>query len=291
MIFHKHTLWQDDTAKPGFRYLRNKLKQICCSLLLKIQCWAMSLEKIQRLAAKMIATNPAGRGLLLIGGFRYRLINQSTRVSQDIAFHWAGDLDEKQEELVELCSRILIPEVRRDLGFEGRASKASGPEAASPRARFIDLRFWKPNVPESGIELPIELTQIICLDGVMVKTVGGVVYPTASDADLIESKIIAVFGRIFIAHRDLVDLFLFADSLLPNSPERIAQKLLNFDPASIAQRFEDFEAHGSYHAAAVQKVIDSQVESVVATQLNSAGGGKMVFKSALEILRKTVLKK
>ncbi len=42
------------------------------------------MERIQRVIVRMIATSPAGVNLLLIGGFRYRLLDQSQRFSVDI---------------------------------------------------------------------------------------------------------------------------------------------------------------------------------------------------------------
>jgi len=42
------------------------------------------VDRIQRLVAKAIAISPAGVNLLLIGGFRYRLLDHSHRFSVDI---------------------------------------------------------------------------------------------------------------------------------------------------------------------------------------------------------------
>jgi hypothetical protein len=44
------------------------------------------IEQIQTLAARIIATHPAGYQLCLIGGFRYRLLDASGRASTDIDF-------------------------------------------------------------------------------------------------------------------------------------------------------------------------------------------------------------
>ena len=41
-------------------------------------------DKLQRIIARLIATSPAGVNLLLIGGFRYRLLDNSQRFSVDI---------------------------------------------------------------------------------------------------------------------------------------------------------------------------------------------------------------
>src|SRR6516164_35376 len=141
---------------------------------------AEELDKIQRIAARIIALNPAGHKLLLIGGFRYRLLDHSGRFSRDIDYHWDGELKEKQQELVALAERVLIPEVQRKSGYEGKVGLASGPEAESPNSRIIELLFWKPHVASSQIILPVEVTRIVCLDPMTVRTAEGIVYATAS---------------------------------------------------------------------------------------------------------------
>jgi hypothetical protein len=248
------------------------------------------LERIQRMTAKLVATSPAGHNLLLIGGFRYRLLDQSARLSLDIDYHWEGNLDEKQKELQRLCRRALLPQVRRELGYEGTVDLPKGPEAESAGVRFVELRFWKTSVSGSQIQIPLELTRIICLDPTTVRTAEGVVYPTPSDTDLIEGKILAVLNRIFLQHRDLVDIFLYGDRLVQNSPERLKEKLhrLQVDTRSVQRRLRDLEQNAAYHARAVQEIIDTQVDPVVAAQIKTGGGGKAVFARALELIQANV---
>ena len=44
-------------------------------------------DRLQRVVARLVATSPAGVNLLLIGGFRYRLLDNSQRFSVDIDYH------------------------------------------------------------------------------------------------------------------------------------------------------------------------------------------------------------
>jgi len=240
-------------------------------------------DRLQRLVANSIARSPAGVNLLLIGGFRYRLLDNSQRFSVDIDYHWGGDLEAKQRELLSLCRRVILGQVRRELGYEGSASARTGPDADSPNAKFIDLRFWKGNVQ---LEIPLELIQILCLDPPTIRTAGGTVHATPSDTDLIESKIIAVFNRLYLQHRDLVDLFLYADKLQPDSPARVKEKLtrLKLPVEAVIRRLKDLQENQQYHATAVQKVIDEQMETTVAQQMNAGGGGKAVLDSVLIVL-------
>jgi hypothetical protein len=240
-------------------------------------------DRLQRAVARLIATSPAGVNLLLIGGFRYRLLDNSQRFSVDIDYHWSGDLETKQRDLLSLCRRVVLHQVRRELGYEGSALARTGPDADSPSARFIDLRFWKPG---HEVEIPLEITQIVCLDPPTIRTASGTVHATPSDADVIESKIIAVLNRPFLQHRDLVDVFLYGDKLRPDSPARLKQKLaqLQISPETVAARLRDLREHREYHATAVQKVIDEQVAAAVAGQMNAGGGGRTVLEAALDRL-------
>lgn len=240
---------------------------------------------MQRIVARVVATSPAGVSLLLIGGFRYRLLDNSQRFSADIDYHWGDDLEAKQRELLRLCRRVILGQVRRELGYDGLASSRTGPDADSPAAKFVDLRFWRRNLQ---LEIPLEITRILCLDPPIVRTAGGTVHATPSDADLIESKVIAVVNRVFLQHRDLVDIFLHGDSLLPDSSRRLKRKLakLRLTPETIAARLKDLQENRKYHATAIQKVIDEQMDATVAQQLNAAGGGRAMLEAALELLKR-----
>lgn len=245
------------------------------------------VDTIQKVIIKLVATSPAGHGLLLIGGFRYRFLDQSVRTSRDIDYHWAGDLEEKQGELLNLFRKRLLPALRRQFGYEGRAEPATGPDADSPGVRTVVLAVWKPDVASSRIEIPVEFTRVVCADKAEIRTVDGVVYPTLSDADLIESKIMAVFNRRVMVHRDLVDIFLFGNKLIPESPERLKRKLkiLEIAPADVAKRLHDLEKHASYHIKAIQMVIDTQLDPAAAQNIHSAGGPARVLKIAVEKIR------
>jgi len=245
---------------------------------------------IQRVVARTIATLPVGRNLLLVGGFRYRLLDGSVRVSDDIDYHWAGDLAEKQSDLLASLRRVLLPEVSRRFGYSGSADARSGSDADSPSVRTVDLSFWKDGEPYSRIEIPVEVTRIACADPVEVRTAAGTIYATASDGDMIESKVIAILGSTFLRHRDLVDLFLFQDHLTPDSSRRLPAKLRSSGIAfsAIEKRMSRLRKHSDYHAKAVQEVIDTQLDAVAAAQLNDAGGGRVVLDAATALLKRYV---
>ena len=95
-------------------------------------------EQIQRKVARLVATLPVGVGLCLIGGFRYRLLDHGIRRSVDIDYHWEGDLEAKQRELIDLFGRRLLPDVRRQLGLEGSVAAARGAAAESTAVAIVE---------------------------------------------------------------------------------------------------------------------------------------------------------
>jgi hypothetical protein len=248
------------------------------------------LDAIQKAIVRLVATSPAGHNLSLIGGFRYRFLNKSVRTSRDIDYHWPGELAEKQIELAALFKKRLLPSFRRQFGYDGSVEPHNAPGADSPAVRTVLVAVWKPGVAHSRIEVPIEVTRICHLDKVEVRTVDGVVYPTLSDADLVEGKILAVFNRVPMAHRDLVDIFLFANTLPPDSPDRVARKLktLGIEPDTIREKLDDLGRHAAYHAKAVQAVIETQLAPAAAKSIAAAGGGAMVMRHAAETIRLNV---
>jgi len=100
-----------------------------------------SFERIQRAAATIIATHPAGHRLCLIGGYRYRLLNASARASIDIDYHWEDDLQRKQMELADLLRSKLLPEVKREVGYDGDIRPGATPAAESPAVRIVEMAF------------------------------------------------------------------------------------------------------------------------------------------------------
>lgn len=72
-----------------------------------------TLEAIQQMAARLVATSPAGEGLRLVGGLRYRLLDGSCRSSLDIDYHWPGDLRKRRDELLAFLEQTFTQD--RDL--------------------------------------------------------------------------------------------------------------------------------------------------------------------------------
>jgi hypothetical protein len=246
------------------------------------------LEEIQQIVAKSVATHPAGRKLALIGGFRYRFLDGSVRTSNDIDYHWTGNLEEKRDELADLFRRVALPDIARRYGYAGRVDTGINPEIDSPFVKVVTLSFWKEDVSDSRLEIPVEVTRIACIDPIAVRTAGGTVYATASEGDMIESKVIALFNRASLQHRDILDLFLFRDHFLIDANRRLKQKFLTlgFAPADITLQMQELIRNRDYHAKAIQAVIDMQLATDSAAQLDDAGGGAMVFEEVMKILKK-----
>jgi hypothetical protein len=103
---------------------------------------------------------------------------------------------------------------------------------------------------------------------------------------MIESKIVAVFNRITLKHRDVVDIFLLRDSLLKNSSARLKAKLqlLDISGEHISKRIKDLREHSEYQTRAIQNIIDTQLDTAAANQINDAGGGGLILRTVLDIL-------
>jgi hypothetical protein len=243
-------------------------------------------EQIQRKVAHLVATLPVGVGLCLIGGFRYRLLDRGVRRSVDIDYHWEGDLQAKQRELVDLFERRLLPDVRRQTGLEGSVGTARGAAAESTAVAVVELAFWQLGSNVGRIEIPVEITRIECADPPAARTADGVVYRTASNADMFESKVIAIIGRTFVEHRDLLDLHLFSSHAAPDAATRLRHKLdrLGIDPGTARRRLDDLEQSDARHAAALDAVIHGQIDPASAATLADAGGGSAVLASARGLL-------
>ena len=98
-----------------------------------------------KLSQQLFSRRPVSVGyqLYLIGGFRYRLINASARISTDIDYLFEGNLAQKQLEIADVLRSKLLPRVKQQLGYEGDVRTAAGPEADSPAVRTVELAFYR----------------------------------------------------------------------------------------------------------------------------------------------------
>jgi hypothetical protein len=245
-------------------------------------------EDIQRMVASLVATQRAGVGLRLVGGFRYRLLDRGVRRSVDIDYHWDGDLAAKRDELIALFGRRLLPGIRRQLGMDGSVAPARGAGDDSAAVATVDLAFWKLGSSLGRIEIPVDILNIECADPPAARTADGIIYRTASDADMLESKVIAIVARTHLEHRDLVDLYLFANHAAPDAARRIRDKLarLKVGASTIRRRLDDLEQSAGHHAKTLDALIAAQIDPPAAATLVDAGGGMAVLASVCMVLPK-----
>jgi hypothetical protein len=116
--------------------------------------------------------------------------------------------------------------------------------------------------------------------------VKGTVCLTVSDADMIESKVLALLSRIHVQARDIVDLFLFQDTFRPGSDQRLKTKRsqLKMDPAFVERALARLHKNRVLHVRAVDRVIEEQVDETVAANLKEAGGGGMVVDTVFSLV-------
>lgn len=246
----------------------------------------MAFETIQKQAVKTLATQPAGEGLCLIGGFRYRLLDGSCRRSLDVDYHWPGELARKQAEVVQILRRKLLPFVRERMGFAGSVSAATGPDTDSPAVKTVELAVWRPHGSSGRITIPLDITRIPCEDKPIARTLDGVIYLSASDADMIESKIVALFARRYLQERDMVDMFLFHDKLPPDTRMRIRRKFaaLNLAPSDVSNAVRKMATDRGYHIRNIEGIVNDQIDPPAAENLRTAGGAEAIFDRVMDIL-------
>jgi hypothetical protein len=244
-------------------------------------------ETIQKMAARLIARAPAGVGLCLIGGYRYRLLDEGCRRSLDLDYHWGGDLAAKQFEIEGLLRARLLPELRRRLGYEGDVRRATGPDAESAMVKTIEIAAYRTGVAGSRIEVPVDITSVPCLDRPVMKTVDGVGYLSVSDVDMVESKVLALFLRHRVEARDMVDVYFFSSAFLPDSAGRLREKAerCGLREAAVREDLRAMVAGREKHVRAIRGVLGDQVDPSVVQQVELAGGPAMVFDAVMDRLR------
>ena len=249
-------------------------------------------EQFQTLVAKLLATQPVGHQLCLIGGFRYRFLDASCRASMDMDYHWEGDLDRKQAEIVNVLRQRLLPEIDRLFGCEGDIRPARGPSAESPAVRVIEIAFYRSEEPGSRIAIPLEIMRIPRLDAPTIRTVAGTVFLTVSDADMIESKVLALVNRPFVQLRDVLDIFLFQDRLGRDAPQRLAQKFiaLSLSSADVVKRLNRLRESESVHVRELGRILDAQVDAPAAANLRAAGGGAIIWHQVMHPLMERLIR-
>ena len=243
------------------------------------------IDQVQRWAARIIAMHREGVGLRLIGGFRYRLIDGSGRTSADLDYHWDHDLSAKRDEVVRLLQRQLLPEVKRRLGCDGTVYPANAPGEESPFVKTAEIALFGGGLP-GRIEIPVDFTRIPCLDAPVAATVEGTVHLAASDADMVESKVLAVFLRTPPAARDFVDLFLFRDRLGAESSNRLATKCaeMKLAPSWMEGVWRGLHQQRAVVEAGIERVLSEQMESAAADNVRLAGGAGMICGTVMELI-------
>ncbi|MEN8264876.1 MAG: hypothetical protein ABFR82_15595 [Nitrospirota bacterium] len=244
------------------------------------------LEKIQKIIVKMLATSREGRNLHLIGGYRFRLLDNSPRLSMDVDYHSSEDLEQKRNGLISLFREKLLPQVKEQLGYDGNVGPATGPDTDTSLVKTADLAFYIKDFRDSRIEISVDILKIEALDEPVPRTTDGVVYLTRSDLDMIESKVITLLNSVYVRDRDIVDIFLFEDKFAKNSPERIAQKLteLGINSSMVTKQINKLLDARDIRIRGVAAVIEDQLDPEAADNINMGGGAKAVFTRVMEIL-------
>jgi len=218
------------------------------------------------------------------------LINQSPRRSTDVDYSWEGDLEEKRNELGRLFERRLLPEVKRKYGYDGSVMNADGPQDVSAAVKSVILAFYNTALPHSRIELPVEITRMALCDPPVAVAVDGAILLTATDQDMVESKVVALLNRTFVKARDFVDLFLFRNHLAADSRARLLEKFdrLDLSGAARSSRMALLRDSRTVYISSIREIIAGQMDPASRETLEAGGGAETVYDSAIRILDDTI---
>ena len=172
------------------------------------------------------------------------------------------------------------------MGYDGNVNPATGPDADSAAVKTVEVAVWRTGGPLDRVTIPVDITWIPCADKPIVRTVDGVVYLSASDADMVESKVLAIFLRPRLEERDMVDVFLFQDKIKPDAPERVRKKLsqLSMSKDRVSEMLKKTTTDRNYHVRNIRGIIRDQVDGQAAANLEKAGGAAMIFDQVMELL-------
>jgi len=131
------------------------------------------------------------------------------------------------------------------------------------------------------------ITRIPCADKPIVRTVDGIIYLSASDADMAEGKAVAIFARLHVEERDLVDVFLFQGKLTSDSPRRVGKKLAELSLARehVSEALKKMVADRKYHVRNIEGILEGQLDAPAVANLRKAGGAAMIFDQVMELLQ------
>jgi hypothetical protein len=190
-------------------------------------------------------------------------------------------------EIIDLLRSKLLPQVERELGYDGDIQPGAEPEVESPAVRIVQMAFYRAQKPGSRIQIPLEITRVARHDKPIVKTIAGTVFLTVSDEDMIESKILACLNRPFFQVRDILDIFLFQDTLSHNTPVRLSKKLqeLALPLEAAVEKLDRLEKSRTVHVRGIDRLLAEQVNPTVTANLLAAGGAAIVWDSVMHLLR------
>lgn len=246
------------------------------------------VRKTQHLMVRSLArSSSVGAGLLLVGGSHYSVLKESSRISRELDYRTEGDLTAQRARVLCAIRERVIPDLKRRYGVDAIAGESDDKEP-SPFVRSLQVAFNAPGLPKPvvvGVDC-VDINLIPLADEATYVVLDGTIIPTISDADMVESKILSIFNRVFLEYRDIVDVFLFQADLRKDSAERLLIKFskLGLDGDAIARRMKSMYENFEVHASGVDGVLESDFEEKQLQYLRAQGGGTGILRKVLELL-------
>lgn len=213
-------------------------------------------DELQAFFLEEFYKNPASNGVVLLGGGRFRHINNSIRFSIDLDFF-----------------KTKYFEFNKVLNFiSGRFVKLVD-EKFNVSARIIDIPPWQKSHAVETVRLLVydmdkDFHQIeLDFDFIMREPLAGfeknllknVVVITCNPAESLEEKLISIYERDNLKIRDIFDLWYYRNLAKDLNRNNIQKKLAerNISSESIINRLKDFDKHREYYLKEIRNIITS----------------------------------
>jgi hypothetical protein len=113
-------------------------------------------------------------------------------------------------------------------------------------------------------------------------TAEGAIVLTVSDQDMVESKVVALFSRLYYQPLDVLDIYLFSHFVGHDSAARITEKLKSVvSPKAVERRLAEIDRYQEGYCREFDQEIDKTVDQEAAQRLKAAGGAEMILSQVL----------
>lgn len=214
------------------------------------------IDEIQAFFLEEFYKNPSSNGTVLVGGGRFRHINNSLRFSVDLDFFQDKGFNEKN--IQGFISGKFIKLLEQRFGVSARIIETP-PWQKTHNIETIRLLVYDKDNDFYQIEIDFDFIMRKPYSGYEKELFRNVVILTSTNEESLEEKLISVFEREPIKIRDLFDFWYYRDLVKKFDKDRIQKKLKErgVSKDSIEKRLKDFTLHRDYYIREIKNIIKS----------------------------------